>query len=146
MRSNNILVNSDLLSVLFRLLHCVYIVFVTGIYIHAMFLDFDLFKLSLIWRFGIFCRCPTRATKFVKYICHLNYEEILHSSGLPTLEFRDDRNDMIQVYRALCGFDDIKCIKPFTLALSNTTRGDSFKLFWKQCRTSQRLHSFTYIT
>jgi len=40
-----------------------------------------------------------RATKFVKNICHLNYEDRLRTLGLPTLEYRRDRNDMIQVQK-----------------------------------------------
>ena len=69
-----------------------------------------------------------RATKLVKNICHLNYEDRLRSLGLPTLEYRRDRNDMIQVYKALHGIDDIDWMSLFTLAPSNNTRGHSFKL------------------
>ena len=50
---------------------------------------------------------------------------------------------MNQVYGALHGIDGIDWMKLFTLAPSNTTRGHSLKLFRKQCRTSQRLHSFS---
>ena len=44
-----------------------------------------------------------RATKLVKDISHLNYEYQLRQLGLPTLEYRRDRNDtcMIQVYNAI---------------------------------------------
>jgi hypothetical protein len=41
------------------------------------------------------------------------------------------------------GIDGIDWMTLFTLAPSNTTRGHSLKLFRKQCRTSQRLHSFS---
>jgi len=64
----------------------------------------------------------------------LNYENILRSLGLPTLEYRRDRNDMIQVYRALRDIDNINWMKLFTLAPSNT-RGHS--------AGHQRLHSFS---
>jgi hypothetical protein len=50
---------------------------------------------------------------------------------------------MNQVYGALHGIDGIDWMKLFTFAPSNTTRGHSLKLFRKQCRTSQRLHSFS---
>ena len=83
-----------------------------------------------------------RATKLVKDICNFSYEERLRSLGLPTLEYRRDRNDMIQVFKALHGFDDIEWINMFTLSSSNSTRGHSLKLYKKQCRTTQRLNSF----
>ncbi|VDI27072.1 Hypothetical predicted protein [Mytilus galloprovincialis] len=84
-----------------------------------------------------------RATKLVKNICHLNYEDRLRSLGLPTLEYRRDRNDMIQVYKALHGIDDIDWMSLFTLAPSNNTRGHSLKLFKKQCKTTHRLNTFS---
>ncbi|CAG2249633.1 unnamed protein product [Mytilus edulis] len=84
-----------------------------------------------------------RATKLVKNICHLNYEDRLRSLGLPTLEYRRDRNDMIQVYKALHGIDDIDWMRLFTLAPSNNTRGHSLKLLKKQCKTTHRLNTFS---
>ena len=84
-----------------------------------------------------------RATKFVKNISHLSYEERLRALGLPTLEYRRERNDMLQIYRALHGIDDIDCSRLFTLAPLNITRGHNWKLFHKQCRTTQRLNSFS---
>ena len=42
-----------------------------------------------------------RATKLVKDISHLNYEDQFRQLGLPTLEYRRDRNDMIQAYNAI---------------------------------------------
>ena len=84
-----------------------------------------------------------RATKLVKDICHQSYEDRLRHLGLPTLEYRRDRNDMIQVYKAINGIDDIDWMKLFSLAPSNSTRGHSLKLFKKQCRTTHRLHTFS---
>ncbi|CAC5390072.1 unnamed protein product [Mytilus coruscus] len=84
-----------------------------------------------------------RATKLVKNINHLSYEDRLRSLGLPTLEYRRDRNDMIQVYKALHGIDDINWMSLFTLAPSNYTTGHSLKLFKKQCKTTHRLNTFS---
>ncbi|CAC5361396.1 unnamed protein product [Mytilus coruscus] len=73
----------------------------------------------------------------------LGYEDRFRSLGLPTLEYRRDRNDMIQVYKALHGIDDINWMSLFTLAPSNNTRGHSLKLFKKQCKTTHRLNTFS---
>ena len=73
----------------------------------------------------------------------LNYEDRLRQLGLPTLEYRRDRNDMIQVYKAIHGNDDINWMSLFMLVPSTATRGHSLKIFKKQCRTAQRLHTFS---
>ena len=98
------------------------------------YLKKDIHKLESVQR---------RATKLVKDICHQSYEDRLHHLGLPTLEYGRDRNDMIQVYKAINGIDDIDWMKLFSLAPSNSTRGHSLKLFKKQCRTTHRLHTFS---
>ena len=46
-----------------------------------------------------------RATRLVKCIKHLPYSEDLKVLGLPTLEYRRERVDMIQVYKNLHGID-----------------------------------------
>jgi hypothetical protein len=84
-----------------------------------------------------------RATKLVKDISHLNYVDRLRQLGLPTLKYRRDINDMIQVYKAIHGIDDINWMSLFMLVPSTTTRGHSLKIFKKQCRTTQRLHIFS---
>jgi hypothetical protein len=59
---------------------------------------------------------------------------------LPTLEYRRDRNDMIQIYKAIRGIDDINWMSLFMLVPSTATRGYSLKIFKKQCRTTQVTH------
>ena len=71
----------------------------------------------------------------------LSYVERLRALGLPTLEYRRDRYDMIQVYKALHGIDDIKWQNMFELS-TNSTRGHPWKLIKKRCNSTQRLHSF----
>ena len=55
----------------------------------SSFLKKDIFLIEKVQR---------RATKIVKTISSLSYEEILKHLGLPTLKYRRDRNDVIQVY------------------------------------------------
>lgn len=54
--------------------------------------------------------------------------------GLPTLEYRRKRNDVIEVYKILNGIDKLDKDKLFTMSSANT-RGNSLKLFKKQSRT-----------
>ena len=46
-----------------------------------------------------------RATRLVKCIKHLPYSERLIALGLPTLKYRRERADMIQVYKILHDID-----------------------------------------
>ena len=64
-----------------------------------------------------------RATKLVSGICHLSYEEGLRNLGLPTLNYRRCRTDMIQVYKILNKIYSIPVDKFFTLADGTQTRG-----------------------
>jgi hypothetical protein len=50
---------------------------------------------------------------------------------------------MIQVYKAIHGNDDINWMSLFMLVPSTAIRGHSLKIFKKQCRTTQRLHTFS---
>jgi hypothetical protein len=84
-----------------------------------------------------------RATKLVQEIRNLSYEERLRHLGLPTLEYRRDRSDMIQVYRILTGIDDMDANTFFHIA-NSTTRGHSRKLYKRRCRTNMRKNSFAY--
>jgi len=46
-----------------------------------------------------------RATKFVPHLKDLPYEERLQALGLPSLQFRRRRGDMIQVFKIMRGLD-----------------------------------------
>jgi predicted ribonuclease YlaK len=83
-----------------------------------------------------------RATKLILIVKDLSYENRLNTIGLPTLEYRRDRYDMIQVYKALHDIDDIKWQNMFTLS-ANQTRGHHLKLVKKRCNTTQRLNTFS---
>jgi hypothetical protein len=73
-------------------------------------------------------------------ICTKVYENRLKTLGLPTLEYRRDRYDMIKVYKALHDIDDIKWQNMFILS-ANQTRGHHLKLVKKRCNTTQRLNT-----
>ena len=63
------------------------------------------------------------ATRLVKCIKHLPYEERFITLGLPSLEYRRDRADLIQVYKIMHGIDKIDQDKMFTLSKYRATRG-----------------------
>ena len=93
-----------------------------------------------VCKIEIIQRC---ATKLVPIVKDLSYENRLKTLGLPTLEYRCDRYDMIQVYKvALHDIDDIKWQNMFTLS-ANQTRGHHLKLAKKRCNTTQRLNTFS---
>ena len=69
-----------------------------------------------------------RATKLVSTCKNLPYHERLRKLGLPTLEYRRERADMIQIYKILHGIDKIDKDKLLTPALYRATRGHSYKL------------------
>ena len=48
-----------------------------------------------------------RATHLVKSVKHLSYPERLKKLGLPTLEYRRQRADVLQVFKILQGIDNV---------------------------------------
>ena len=55
-----------------------------------------------------------RATKLVKSISHLPYSERLKSLGLPSLEYRRERADVVEIYKIMNQIDIIDTDKFFT--------------------------------
>ena len=84
-----------------------------------------------------------RATRLVKCIKHLSYSERLKALGLPTLEYRRERADMIQVYKILHDIDKADMEKLFQMAAYTSTRGHPLKLFKKRCRLNLRKNYFS---
>ena len=80
-----------------------------------------------------------RATKLVSSISHLPYSERLRALGLPSLEYRQERDDVIQVYKILHDIDKVDKKKLFTLSEYTATRGNSLKLFKRWSRL--KIHS-----
>ena len=84
-----------------------------------------------------------RATKLVRTISHLSYNERVKFLKLDSLCYRRRRSDMIQVYRIIKGVDNIETTTFFTLNQNQRTRGHSFKLNKPRANSSLRLNSFS---
>ena len=54
-----------------------------------------------------------RATKLVTSIKHLSYQERLKQLGLPSLEYRCERADLIDVYKIMNNIDQVEKDKFF---------------------------------
>lgn len=83
-----------------------------------------------------------RATKLLPEINHLDYVERLRYLKLPSLVYRRRRLDMIQTYKIINKFEDIRCERFFTIVNTNT-RGHSCKLSKPRCNSSFRLRQFS---
>ena len=84
-----------------------------------------------------------RATKLVSGMSHLSYSGRLRALGLHSLEYRQERADVIQVYKILLDIDEVDKNKLFTLSEYTATRGHSFKLFKRRSRLKIRANSFS---
>ena len=84
-----------------------------------------------------------RATKLIPTIKDLSYEQRLVNLGLPSLQYRRARADMIQVYKIVHGMDRIDPTIFFELVKDFKTRGHKYKLCKPRCRTSFRRHTFS---
>ena len=94
-------------------------------------------------------RVQRRATRMVTSITHLTYSERLAHLKLPTLEFRRDRADIIQLFKISQGIDHIESTRECNIcgrityqpSLSSTTRGHHMK-YQIQHNSSLRHHIF----
>lgn len=68
-----------------------------------------------------------RATRVVKGLKNLTYEERLRHLGLPTLCYRRERSDMLQLFKILQKYE-IVTLENVKVSTSNVTRGHDFKL------------------
>ena len=73
----------------------------------------------------------------------LSYPERLLSLGLPSLEYRRLRTDVIQTYKILHDIDHIDRTKLFSMATATNTRGHSLKLFKRRTRLNQRSNFYS---
>ncbi|MCG8626996.1 MAG: hypothetical protein MJE68_33970 [Proteobacteria bacterium] len=83
-----------------------------------------------------------RATKYLPTLKNLTYEECLRKLGLPTLQFRRLRGDLIETYKLMTGkYDDaVSNIMPKhqESTTSQLTRGHIYKLFQQRAEKSIR--------
>ena len=84
-----------------------------------------------------------RATKLVKEIKDLPYDDRLRFLGLPTLCYRRVRNDMIQVFKIMNQIDKLDKTIFFKELNQSSTRGHSQKLAKSHSRVNVRLNSFS---
>ena len=85
-----------------------------------------------------------RATKLVPSLTHLPYRVRLQQLKLPSLAYRRDRGDMIQVYKIITGINHLKPELFFDMAINKIcTRGHSLKLNKTHNRLDIRKYSFS---
>jgi len=82
-----------------------------------------------------------RATKLVNTIKNLTYEERLEQLNLPTLLYRRERYDQIQLYKIVNNVDNINVDK-FVQFNDNITRGHIFKII--KPRVNRHLTNCTF--
>ena len=71
------------------------------------------------------------------------YSDRLKHLGLPTLEYRRKRADMVDVYKILNSTDLVSKDKLFKMATYQATRGHPLKLFKSRSRVNVRAGSFS---
>ena len=74
------------------------------------------------------------------------YSDRLRTTGIPTLQFRRLRTDMIQVYKILNGYQDIDTECFFTVDSDSYTRGQPLKLKKIRGNTVRHISIFSYRT
>ena len=90
-----------------------------------------------------------RATKMIQKIKNCPYNERLRSLGLPSLEYRRERADMVQVYRIFSGIDNLSVDRFFPRVDQSQnenmrrTRSHSKKIFKTRCKTELRKSTFS---
>ncbi len=83
-----------------------------------------------------------RATKLVYSIRNKTYNERLKELGLPSLQYRRARTDMIETYKIINNIDklDKECLTP---KHQTRTRGHSYKIYKRQSRLNTRKNVFS---
>lgn len=74
--------------------------------------------------------------KGVKNMSHLPYSERLKSLRLPSLEYKMEKADVVEVYKIMNQINIINKDKFFTTSRYTTKRGHSMKLFKKKKKSS----------
>ena len=76
-----------------------------------------------------------RSTKLVKPIKSSSYQSRLRQLGLPSLVYRWQRADMLQVFRILTEVDNVQINQSIQIN-KTSTKGHKFKFFKPRCKTN----------
>ena len=83
-----------------------------------------------------------RATKVIKGLGNLKYEDRLQKCNLTTLEKRRSRGDLIQTYKIMTGKEEVQPERFFEKATKKSTRGHQYKIYKRRTGTHmQRFYS-----
>jgi hypothetical protein len=105
--------------------HILYVPFVRSIMEYCAPIWWPYYKKDII----AIERIQRRATKYVRGLCQLPYEERLKTLDLDSMHHRHLRSALIETYKLLRGFYDINISTLFTLCTEGSiTRGHSLKL------------------
>ena len=82
------------------------------------------------------------ATKILNDIKHMSYKDRLIHLNLPSIKYRQLRNDLIQTYKILHGIDNIDRDNIFCINEYDKTRNSTMKLYKSQSKSSVRCNYF----
>lgn len=86
-----------------------------------------------------------RASKLVPELKELEYEQRLQRMGLPSMQYRRDRGDMIEVFKLTHDMYNVNMKQDlFDLDTSSVTRGHKYKLTKHRWNSSLRQQFFTF--